>query len=308
MSCAQFRADGGAKKRERRIMHLNAHVDEACRFVAIYLKVDPGKGVAPQLLIAHAGLGFSRLALVGEGGEHFVYLIPSLFGFVGKEALLHQLVNDIVIIAPSRVVGGVITGVMDMSSGNALFADPGAILQDRMISQHFADRYDMDLGIGTGYIDAATPGAQSAAEKSWKILSSYLAGKTNYPVGIVEGGKTFSPAQAIIDLEIANIIHRAFDPPTVDDDTLALDVIREAGIGGSVLASDHTALNFRDVLHLTDILARSPTDAEDMFTKANRKWQAIVAESTPFELDGDKAEQIDKIVAKAEKFFEENAS
>ncbi len=210
--------------------------------------------------------------------------------------------------AEARVVGGVITGVMDMSSGTALFADPGAILQDRMISQHFADRYGMDLGIGTGYIDSAVPGAQSACEKSWKMLSSYLAGKTNYPVGIVEGGKTFSPAQAIIDLEIANIIHRAFDPPTVDDDTLALGVIREAGIGGSVLASDHTALNFRDVLHLTDVLSRSPTDAEDMFTKANRKWQAIVAESTPFELDGDKAEQIDKIVAKAETFFEENAS
>ena len=208
----------------------------------------------------------------------------------------------------ARVAGGVITGVMDMSSGNALFADPNAILQDRLISQHFADHYGMDLGIGTGYIDAAAPGAQSAAEKSWKIFSSYLVGKTNYPVGIVEGGKTFCPAQAIIDLEIARIIHKAFDAPAVTDETLAVDVMRQAGIGGSVLASEHTAANFRDVLHLTDVLARSGTDAEDMLDKANRKWQAIVADSEPFVLDGDKAEQIDKIVARAEKFFEENAS
>jgi len=208
----------------------------------------------------------------------------------------------------ARVAGGVITGVMDMSSGNALFADPGAILQDRMISQHFAEHYGMDLGIGTGYIDAVTPGAQSAAEKSWKMLSSYVAGKTNYPVGILEGGKTFCPVQAVIDLEIARVIHKAFDAPAVDDEALAVDVIREAGIGGSVLASEHTARRFRDVLHLSDVLARSATDAEDMLDKANRKWKDIVAASQPFELDGDKVEQIDKIVARAEKFFEEKAS
>jgi len=204
----------------------------------------------------------------------------------------------------ARVAGGVITAVMDMSSGNALFADPNAILQDRLISQHFAEHYGMDLGIGTGYIDATVPGAQSAAEKSWKIISSYLAGKTNYPVGIIEGGKTFCPTQAIVDLEIARIIHKAFGVTDVSDDALALDVIRRAGIGGSVLADEHTAEHFRSVLHLTDVLARSATDAEGMLDKANRKWKDILADSTPYALDGDKAEQIDTIVAKAEKFFE----
>ena len=99
-----------------------------------------------------------------------------------------------------------------------------------------------------------------------------------------------------------------FGAPAVDDEALAVDVIREAGIGGSVLASEHTARHFRDVLHLSDVLARSATDAEDMLDKANRKWTDILAGSRPFELDGDKAEQIDKIVARAEKFFEENAS
>jgi len=206
----------------------------------------------------------------------------------------------------ARVAGGVITGVMDMSSGSALFADPGAILQDRLISQHFAEHYGMDLGIGTGYIDARHPGAESAVEKSWKMITSYLAGKTNYPVGILEGGKTFCPAQAIVDLEIARVLHKAFTSPEINENTLAVDVIRDAGIGGSVLAHDHTARNFRDVLHLTDVLARSATEAEGLIEKADQKWRSILAESKPFELDGDKAEQIDRIVAKAEKFFQEN--
>jgi trimethylamine--corrinoid protein Co-methyltransferase len=204
----------------------------------------------------------------------------------------------------ARLVGGVITGVMDMAGGNALFTEPAAILQDRMISQHFAEFYNMDLGIGTGYIDSAIPGTQSVIEKTCKMLSSFQCGKTNYPVGIVEGGKTFSPAQAMLDLEVARTIHKTFGPMDVTEDSLAVDVIRRAGIAGNVLADDHTVMNFRDVLHLTDMFDRSSTCTEDMLTRANQKWKDIVASAEPFELDGNKAEEIDRIVAKAEKFFE----
>jgi len=204
----------------------------------------------------------------------------------------------------ARVAGGVITGVMDMSGGGALFANPGAILQDRMISEHFAGYYDMDLGIGTGYIDASVPGAQTAAEKTCKMISSYKAGKTNYPVGIIEGGKTFCPAQAILDLEIARMVHRTFDPITINDDTLALGTIRDAGIGGNVLAHEHTVMNFREAMHLSDVFDYSSQGMEDMLAKANRKWKDIVVDAEPYALPDDKVEQIDAIVAEAEKFFE----
>jgi trimethylamine--corrinoid protein Co-methyltransferase len=204
----------------------------------------------------------------------------------------------------ARVAAGVITGVMDMAGGNALFTEPMSILQDRMVSQLFADFYDMDLGVGTGYIDSAIPGTQSVIEKTCKMLSSFQCGKTNYPVGIVEGGKTFCPEQAILDLEVARTIHKTFGPMPVNDDTLAIDVIRNAGIAGNVLADEHTVMNFRDVLHLTDLFNRSSTCTEDMLDRASRKWKDIVASATPFELDGNKADDIDKVVAKAEKFFE----
>ncbi|MHC4563722.1 MAG: trimethylamine methyltransferase family protein [Planctomycetota bacterium] len=206
----------------------------------------------------------------------------------------------------ARVAGGVITGVMDMASGDALFANPNAILQDRLIATHFGERYGLDLGIGTGYIDAPVPGIQTAVEKTFKIMASHSLGRTNYPVGIIEGGKTFCPAQAMLDLEIARAIHKAFGPAEVTDETLAIDVMRRAGIAGSVLADDHTADHFRDVLHFSDLFAPSAGSVEAMLDKADAAWKDIVANTTPFELPGDKAEQIDSIVAKAEKFFEEN--
>jgi len=206
----------------------------------------------------------------------------------------------------ARVAGGVITGVMDMSGGDALFANPNAILQDRMIAQHFAGRYGLDLGMGTGYIDAPVPGIQTAVEKTFKIMASFEMGRTNYPVGIIEGGKTFCPAQAMLDLEIARAIHKAFGVADVSADTLAVDVMRRAGIAGSVMADDHTAANFRDVLHFTDLFARSADSVEAMLDKADAAWKDIVANAEPFELPGDKAEQIDKIVTKAETYFEEH--
>jgi len=206
----------------------------------------------------------------------------------------------------ARVVGGVITGVMDMSGGNALFAHPNAILQDRLIAQHFADKYGFDLGMGTGYIDAPVPGLQTAVEKTFKIMASFAAGRTNYPVGIIEGGKTFCPAQAMLDLEIARCIHKAFGSTDVSDETLALDVIRRAGIAGNVLADDHTAMNFREALHLSDLFTQSSDSIEAMLDRAEAAWKDTVASATPFELPGDKADEIDQIVAKAEKYFEEH--
>jgi trimethylamine--corrinoid protein Co-methyltransferase len=205
----------------------------------------------------------------------------------------------------ARVVGGAISGVMDMSSGGALFGDPGAILQDRLLSQHFEHCYGMDFGIGTGYIDAPVPGVRSVIEKTCKMASSYRCRKTNYPVGIIEAGKTFSPVQAMLDLEVARRLHACLGGVEVNEETLAVDVVREAGIGGNVLAHDHTLEHFRDVLCPGGFLGASGGSTDALLDSAGRKWQDVAANAEPYELPGDKAEEIDRIVARAEKFFEE---
>jgi len=205
----------------------------------------------------------------------------------------------------ARVSGGVISGVMDMTGGGALFGHPAAILQDRLISQHFENCYGMDFGIGTGYIDAPVPGVRSVIEKTCKMASSYSCGKTNYPVGIIEAGKTFSPAQAMLDLEIARTLHASLGGVVIDERTLAVDVMREAGIGGNVLTHDHTLKNFRDVLCPGGLLGTSTGGMDALLDSANRKWQDIVASSEQYALPGEKADEIDRIVAKADKFFRE---
>lgn len=202
------------------------------------------------------------------------------------------------------VSGGVISGATDMSTGNALFAAPEAILQDLTLSRLYSELYGLDLGIGTGYIDAKRPGAQAALEKALKITASFMVGKTNYPVGILEGGKTFCPEEALVELEMVKAIHKMFGGVKATTDSLAVDVIRNVGIAGNFLAHDHTLSHFREALSLTGLFDRGTGDGRDMPDRAHHKCREILATAEPYALPDDKVEEIDRIVQKAEKFFE----
>jgi trimethylamine--corrinoid protein Co-methyltransferase len=46
----------------------------------------------------------------------------------------------------------------------------------------------------------------------------------------------------------------------VNDDTLALDIIREAGFGGSFLGADHTVRHFRKELYFPFLFQRKTID------------------------------------------------
>ena len=67
--------------------------------------------------------------------------------------------------------------------------------------------YGQDLAIGTGYIDAKYPGAQSLAEKTLKMQMAARQGRGNFPVGLLAGGKRFCPVEAVAELEIAAGLH-----------------------------------------------------------------------------------------------------
>ncbi len=101
------------------------------------------------------------------------------------------------------VAGGVISGILDMGSGAACFAASEAILQDLGIAEVHEHLYGFDFAIGTGYTDAKYPGIQSVMEKMAKYWAAYQSGRVNYPLGLVSGGKAFSPEQALLDLETA---------------------------------------------------------------------------------------------------------
>ena len=61
-----------------------------------------------------------------------------------------------------------------------------------------------------------------------------------YGLGMLESGITFDFGQLVLDCEFARMIKHTVQGFRVNDDTLALDVIKEIGPGGHYLMHEHT--------------------------------------------------------------------
>ena len=66
-----------------------------------------------------------------------------------------------------------------------------------------------------------------------------------YGLGMLESGITFDFGQLVLDCEFARMIKHTVQGFRVNDDTLALDVIKEIGPGGHYLMHEHTLKGMR---------------------------------------------------------------
>lgn len=204
------------------------------------------------------------------------------------------------------VAGGVISGVLDMSSGAASFAAPEAILQDLGIAELHERLYGFDFAIGTGYTDAKYPGAQSVMEKLAKYWASYQSGRVNYPVGLLNGGKAFSAEQALLDLEAAHWVHEFGKGIAVSPDTLGVDMIRRQGIGGYHLNEEYTLQNMRRAVWYPALMDRTLSSGfekdheRDLLERAHARHKRAMAKAN-YEIDAERRREIERIVRSAEK-------
>jgi len=208
--------------------------------------------------------------------------------------------------ADAIVRGGAFTGILDMARGSSSFAAPEAALQDLAIYQIHSRRYGIDAGVGTVYIDAKVPGAQASIERTFKIFATLACGKATYSCGIIEGGRTFSPEQAMIDIEIGKCIHRFVRGIAVDDATLAVDLVREVGIGGEFISHPHTLKNYRSELWHPKLLDRGLVELTDLkedglVERAYDQWTHVLRTHEPYRLADAQIAEIRRIVASAER-------
>ena len=121
--------------------------------------------------------------------------------------------------------------------------------------------------------ESMLPDSQAALEKMFGF-ATHLLNRVSivWSVGQLESEVTVSPAQAVLDDEMIGFTRRYLRGMDVNDDTLAIDAIREIGIAGSFLEHPHTMQHFRSELFEPSVLFRrrrsdwesqgSPTAAE----------------------------------------------
>ena len=80
-------------------------------------------------------------------------------------------------------------------------------------------------------------------------------------LGQLESEMTLSLAQLVIDDEMVAYVRRHRRGLVVDETSLALDVVRDVGIAGSYLETDHTFAHHRHELFSPRLLNRRPRNA-----------------------------------------------
>ena len=109
-----------------------------------------------------------------------------------------------------------------------------------------ARRYSAWYHPHTGHADASVSSVEAGFQKAANSIPTLMACReTSIRCGLLGCGELFSPIQLIIDNEITASLKRFARGFEVNDQTIAIDLIKEVGPGGMFLDTEHTVLNFR---------------------------------------------------------------
>lgn len=199
------------------------------------------------------------------------------------------------------VIYGTFSGGMDMRTGNFVMGGAELALMQAATAQ-LCRFYHIPFGYGSGgWTDAREPSVQAGFEKGCTLLATVLSGVevVHSAVGGMLGGAEIADyAQMMIDDELCNMVNRYIQGIEVNQETMALDLIKEVGPGGQFLDADHTARFFRQEHFLPRLLERvtGETKIPGILESARERAREILETHKPNYLTQAAAERIDELV------------
>ena len=219
-----------------------------------------------------------EIAVMNEGivdavsaGVPILYSPGPLMGATGPAA-----VAGAVVLSNAEVLFGVVltqlikpgapvvlkpdTNVFDMRTTQCTYGSPEQNL-GKMAMVQLARFYGIPIyGLGGG-VECKAPDAEAAAEASLNMLLNAQAGMTmSQSLGTLAWGMYGSQEMAVICDQIVDMIRHVLEGIAVNEDTLAVDIIREVGHGGNYLSHEHTVQHFRTELFFPRLFARQTID------------------------------------------------
>jgi trimethylamine---corrinoid protein Co-methyltransferase len=189
----------------------------------------------------------------------------------------------------------------DLRSGAYTGGGPADFLFGAATNQ-LADFYNIPLSMGAYATGAKEPDWQAAVDNS---LSAFMAVSTLSDMllgaGLLHGSRIFSFEQLLLDCEIWSLLHAMFKGIPVDQDTLALDAIRQVGPGGNFLGSRHTLKNMNS-LWQPSLMDRRPYSAWEGKRDGARQWagekaRQVLKDYQPEPLDERQRKEFSQIIA-----------
>jgi len=168
-----------------------------------------------------------------------------------------------------------------------------------------ADFYKVPLSMGAFATGAKEPDWQAGVDNS---LSAFMAVSTLSDMllgaGLLHGSRILSYEMLLMDSEIWSILQALYQGITVNEETLALDAIREVGPGGSFLAHKHTRRHMRERWQPT-LMDRRPYNTWEAKRDGAGEWarekaQQILREYHPEPLEAGLRKELQKMIQRME--------
>ena len=202
------------------------------------------------------------------------------------------------------VIYGAYTSNVDMRTGAPAMGTP-EYFKAAIISGQLARFYGVPYRSSGGNASNA-PDAQAVYETTFALWGAKLgqADIVMHSAGWLEGGLSASPEKLIIDAEILQGINAAMAGVEVNDDTLALDAIREVGPGGHFFGAAHTMARYTDAFYqplLSDwsnFGAWTAAGGRETLARAHDMMLLVEASHQPPVLDPARAEAMADFVAR----------
>jgi len=203
---------------------------------------------------------------------------------------------------------GVGYGPMDFKKGTSPYNGPEYYLC-KALNKEIASFYGLpDWNYG-GLTDAKILDAQAASEAALSLFNATLTGSNLiHDLGYMEMGMTSCLELVVLSDEIIGSFATYFNGVTIDDDTLALDLIQKVGPGGNFLGEMHTVKNLKSIWQPT-IFDRSNYDQFEskgkvtLDTKLTEKVKWILENHTPEPLDKGRVKIMDSIIARSQEIY-----
>jgi len=167
--------------------------------------------------------------------------------------LLSQIVNP-----GTPVLFSYVPTTADMRTMAFLF---GAVENGIMnaVGAQLAQFYQLPIYATAGVTESKLPDVQSGYEKMSTSMLAALAG-ANYihdAAGLIESGMTVAYEQYVIDDEINGMVMRAVRGIEVNEESLAVNVVKAVGAGGNFLAEQHTINHMRSEFYVPQVANRT---------------------------------------------------